>query len=246
MKIAFCFYLLLFATTISGHAQSAKSDTAFLRSSMNYAVNLYNQKLKGESPLHNGSQYSEYISLDEEHPFFLSDDWLEGSVIYQGDHYTNIPLQFDISADKVIAEHSTSGRKVQLINKKITEFTIGSHRFIQLENKPGDSLKIPPGFYELLMESPHLTLVAKRIKTLQKKVVANEATAEFEEVNRFYYLKDRVYYPVKGKKSALHVLADKKSSLKQQLKKNKIRFGSTREKGLLETAKLYTMIKNQE
>jgi hypothetical protein len=246
MKIATLICLLFLASTHPGGAQPAKRDTAFVTTAVNYTVNLYTQKLKGESPLHNGTQYSEYVSLNEEHPYFLNDDWIEGSIVYQNDRYDNVSIQFDISADKVITEHATSGHKIELINKKITEFTIGNHRFIKLEEKPGDTLRLTPGFYELLTEGPHVTLLARRIKSLQKKVVANEATAKFEEINRYYYLKDGVYYNVKGKKSALHVLADKKSLLKQQLKQNKTRFGGTRETALIETAKLYNTLKDQE
>jgi hypothetical protein len=148
---------------------------------------------------------------------------MEGSIVYQNDYYDKIPLQFDISADKVITEHATSGAKIQLINNKITAFTIENHRFIKLEAKQADTLKLTPGFYEVLTEGPHLTLLAKRLKTLQKKIEANETGAEFAEINRFYYLKNGQYYPVKSKKSALQLLADKRSLVKQHLKKNKTR-----------------------
>jgi hypothetical protein len=244
MKIVACICLLLIPFT--GTAQPAKADTSFLTTSVDYAMRLYARNLKGESPLHNGAQYGEYISLNDEHPYFLGDDWMEGSVVYQDDRFDNIPIQFDISANKVITEHATSGHKIELINEKIAAFTIGDHHFIKIEEKPGDTLQVTPGFYELLAEGPHLTLLARRIKTLQKRVKGNEAIVEFEEINRYYYLKQNVYYNVKGKKSVLQALTDKKSVLKQQLKKNKIRFGNTREKGLIEAAKLYNTLKDQE
>jgi hypothetical protein len=246
MKIITRICLLLFAAVFTVRAQPVKNDTTFLTASAKYAVHLYAQTLKGESLLHNGTQYREYNSLNEEHPYFLSDDWMEGSIVYQNDRYDNISIQFDISADKVITEHSTSGQKIELIDKKITQFTISDHHFIKLEEKPGDTLRLTPGFYELLMEGAYISLLAKRVKTLQKRVSGNEATAEFEQVNRYYYLKEGAYYPVKGKKTALQVLAEKKTLLKKQLKKNKIRFGDAREKALIETAKLYTMLKDQE
>jgi hypothetical protein len=238
--------LLFFSVALSASAQKIKPDTAFLAASVNFAVDQYAKQLKGESPLHNGIEYGEYTSLQEEHPFFLNNDWMEGSIIYQNDYYNKVPLQFDISADKVITEHATSGAKIQLINSKITAFTINNHRFIKLQAKSGDTLKLTPGFYEMLTEGPHLTLLTKRLKTLQRKVEANETRAEFEEVNRYYYSKNGRYYPVKSKKSALQPLTDRRSQVKQYLKKNKIRFGVTRENALIEIAKFYNTIKNQE
>lgn len=246
MKSVAWTYLLFLSAALSASAQKTKPDTAFLTASVNFAVDQYAKQLKGESPLHNGTEYGEYTSIHEEHPFFLNNDWMEGSIVYQNDYYDKIPLQFDISSDKVITEHTTSGAKIQLINNKITTFTINNHRFVKLKAKPGDTLKLTPGFFEVLTEGPHLTLLAKRLKTLQKKIEANETTAEFEEINRYYYLKNGRYYPVKSKKSALQLLADKRSQVKQHLKKNKIRFGGTRENALIEIAKFYNTIKNQE
>jgi hypothetical protein len=238
--------LLFFGTTWPGIAQKIKPDTAFLTTAVRFTESLYTKQLRGESLLHNGTEYREYVSTHDEHPYFLSDDWIEGSVIYQNERYEKIPLQLDISTDKLITEHTTSGKKIQLINDKLTAFTIGHHRFIKLEARLADTLNLAPGFYETLVEGPHVTLLARHLKSLQRRTAANEIRGEFEEVNRYFFLVSEKYQPVKSKKSALRLLADKRAQLKQYLKKTKLRFGSSRESTLIELAKLYNTIKKSE
>jgi hypothetical protein len=61
----------------------------------------------------------------------------------------------------------------------------------------------------------------------------------FGAKNQYFIYKEGVYHPVKSKSSVLKVFKDRKSVLKKQLAKNKIRFGKDRELALSKSAKFY-------
>jgi hypothetical protein len=247
MKPVACLSLLLLATTQLCDGQSVTPDTAFVTASVKDALNRYMHQVKGEIPLYNGTAYTEYNSLVEEHPYFLSDDWINGTIYYDNDKYEEIPLQFDIrTAEKVITEHGTSGQKIQLISERISSFTLGTHRFIRLEKKETDRFKGAPGFYQVLVEGEHVTLLAKHTKTLQKRFSSYLVVAEFETITKYYFLKEGRYFPVKRKGSVWDVLHDKKNELRQEMKKNRSKFTASREQRLIESARFYNLIKNQE
>src|SRR5690348_16627231 len=97
--------LLLFLTSLT-YAQSAKPDTAFVKASFSKAKAVYaSSAIRSQSHLYNGSQYIDYTPIGEEHPYFLTNDWTNGTVIYDGEKYENVPLLYDISADKLVVEH---------------------------------------------------------------------------------------------------------------------------------------------
>jgi hypothetical protein len=247
MKHALCLSLLLFISIQASVSQSVTADTSFVSASINNAVNQYAEKFEGEIPLYNGTAYSDYNALVDEHPYFLSNDWIEGAIRYDNDTYEKIALQFDIrSPEKVVIEHATSGQKVQLINERISFFTLGSHRFIRLEKHETDQFKGAAGFYEVLVPGQPVTLFAKHVKTLQKRFSSYLVVAEFETITKYYFRKDGRYYPVKGKKSVMKVLSDEKNELRRQMKKNRTRFSGSREHTLIESAKLYNQIKIKE
>src|SRR5688572_9403288 len=114
MRISGLLFFLFTLSFTSGQAQLVR-DTAFLASSENAVKKFYLESLSSQSSLYTGSDYLEYVSQNDEHPFYLEDDWHMGSVSYNGFQYQNIPLQFDIQSQKLITEHLTSKKKIQLI-----------------------------------------------------------------------------------------------------------------------------------
>jgi len=223
---------------ISGHcfAQYAKPDTAFLTLAKKHQEKLYDQFIHGQSRLYNGSEYRDYLSRNDEHPYFGEDDWAYGDILYDDEVYKNVPMFYDLSRDKVITEHILNGAKLELVSEKIMRFSLADHTFVRLRRN--ETRTISDGFYEVLYDGV-TKVYARREKTLQQKVESNDIISRFEENNQLFILKNGIYFPVNKKGSVLEVFRDRKQDLKSLLNKNKINFNADRETGTVRLAEFY-------
>jgi hypothetical protein len=222
-------------------AQSANPDTTFLTLAKKNQEKLYSRFIYGQSRLFNGSQYRDYYSQNDEHPYFGVDDWSYGYVVYDEEYYENVPLFYDLSRDKVISEHILNGAKLELVSEKITRFSLAGHTFVRLQKD--DAKIIDAGFYDLLYDG-QTKVYARREKMLQQKVESNDIVPRFEERNRLFILKDGKYFPANKKRPVIDILRDRRQDLKSYINKNKIRFKPTRESAVVRVAEFYDSITN--
>lgn len=212
----------------------AQTDTTFVADARKNAIQYYTQTMGVQSHIFNGSEYKEYISQRDEFPT-LYDDVMTGNVKYAGELYENIPLYYDLAKDQVITSY-THGNKVQLLRDKVEYFDIGDHRFVRLNND-----KVAEGFYDLLYDGK-MKFYAKRLKVLAVRMNGNDADNIFEERVRYYILKNGVYHTVKGKRSVLSLVSDKKREVKRTIREEKLKFGKTREKSIARILERYEEI----
>jgi hypothetical protein len=240
---ALCLALLPY----SAYCQNIKSDTLFLSNSIDRVKAIYLKATSGEGPLFNGVQHKSIVlhNYDEGHPYFLSDDWIDGSIEYDGGLHDNISMQYDLTTDKIVIDHPISHFKMELISEKVTSFKLLDHTFIRLS--PGtDSTKISirPGFYELLYDGK-VKVYAKQKKLRREVFESNVIKSIFDQKSQYYIWMDNVYYPVKGKGSVLNTFYKKKSALKKHLSKNKINFKKDTGLAIAKSAEFYDALEIQ-
>jgi hypothetical protein len=216
--------------------QTLKADSSFIADAKKNAIASYDNAISAQSHLYNGSAYTEYISQNEENPYFI-DEWIDGSVVYDEEFHDNVPLLYDISADRIIVDNQYSIKKVMLVFEKVSEFTIQGHHFVQLRNTP-----LPVGYYELAYDGPHKVYVRHR-KTLQSKAVDYSIINLFEEKKLYYIYKNGMFYPVRGKASVLKLLEDKKKELKKFIRDNKLQFGNEKARDISRLVQYYDQLK---
>src|SRR5712672_2877441 len=102
-------FLLLIASV--SFAQPASRDTAFVASAKQNTKDLYSHFITSQSQLYRGSDYHKYVPTEDEHPYFMLDDWKEGTIAYDGEYYENVPLLYDMFKDKVIIENYGSNNE---------------------------------------------------------------------------------------------------------------------------------------
>ena len=209
--------IVVLCCAIQSFGQQLPLDTTFLTLARGNQIKLYTEFIHGQTRLNNGSEYRDYLSHNEEHPYFGVDDWAYGTIIYDEEIYENVPMFYDLSRDKVISEHSLNGAKLELISEKITFFTLGTHTFVRLAADVAGT--ITSGFHERLYDGKTKVYV-RREKSLQQKVESNNIIFNFDEKNRVYIQKNGVYYPVKRKNSVLEVFNDRKQEIRAFMKKN--------------------------
>jgi len=230
-----CLISMLFLA-IQCIGQQLPADTLFLAAAKNNQVKLYTEYIGGQTRMNNGSEHRDYLSRNDEHPYFGVDDWSFGTMIYDEEFYENVPLFYDLNRDKVITEHSINGAKLELISEKIARFSLAGHTFQRL--KRDESKIITEGFYDLLYDGKTKVFV-KREKSLQQRVESNDIIFNFEQKNRVYVFKDGVYHPVRKKSTLLEVFKDKKPEVRAFLNKSGVKYKRNRENSITRVAEFY-------
>jgi hypothetical protein len=239
MYKALMFCLLLCASLAQAQPPA---DTLFVRDAVKNTIRFYTTSIQGQTSLYSGSQYREpNRSNNDQHPFFDADDWVTGTVTYDGQFYEGVPLLYDITSDQVVTENYYNADQISLAREKLDAFTIGRHSFEKLSHNT-----LPrPGFYQVLYDGES-KVIARRQKIIREKITGQTIEIEFDPRYRYFIFKNGAYFPVKSKASVLQVLQDEKPALKQFISKNKIRFKHMREAALHRVAAHYDTLKKPQ
>jgi hypothetical protein len=233
--------LLFFALLFNSWTILAQTntDTSFVQSAINASIKQYKDVIRGQTSLYNGSEYREPRQTDdEENPFFESTDWVFGDVFYDKKFFDHVPLLYDVTTDRVITENYYSAQPIALVSEKLIRFTFGNHSFLRETN----STLPKPGFYELLYDGPSRSL-ARRQKVIRETIVSQKLEIKFDPKNRYFILKNGKYFPVKSKGSVLKLFEDEKQSLRQFIKKSKLKFGSDPARSIALISSQYDQLK---
>jgi hypothetical protein len=233
-RLAFLTFLLLLS--VSSFSQNFAADTATVARAIANLRGQFYQTKGIESFISIGSDYADYEAIEDEHPFFLDNDWVTGTVKYNDILYFNVPLQYDIRSQKLLTELAASGKKIELVKQHISWFKIGNHHFFFLNTQSA------LGYYELL-EDGNAKLWAAHSKTFQESTVTGKLTVRTEETTKYFIGTNDSLIPVKGKSTILTALEDKREPLRQALKKNKVNFNRNKPAGLIEAVRLYNSIR---
>ncbi|HEV9038201.1 MAG TPA: hypothetical protein VGQ51_16315 [Puia sp.] len=201
-------------------------DSAFLRQNLH-------DELGPDSRLYNGYEYIRNGTPAKGFPFFETDSLQKAALSYDGILYRDIPLEYDLVLDKVIIRDYTGKSLISLISEKVDDFSFGTRHFryiIAIDN---------PGFYEVLLSSGPITLLARREKKLNFPS-NREDQARYDQRNSYYLRIGNNFYQVDGKTALLDALKDKKDALKKFISANKLHFKKQLETSLTRTTAYYT------
>ncbi|WP_435353555.1 hypothetical protein [Emticicia sp. SJ17W-69] len=223
-------------------AQLKTNDSIFLQKAINHSVALYHLSLGDQSGLYNGSQYVGYSFTFKEggQPYFYK-DYTKGSIIYDQVLYYNIDLLYDEVADVLILKDGV--RYIQLINNKISRFTIGSNAFVQLAKEPTNMIK--SGFYHILYEGSINSVFKRETKTINEVLNSFEGIQRFIKTEQYYTIKNNnQYYLVNRKKDVLAIFKDHKKEIQQYIKSNKLNFKKERTNFLIKVCTYHDQLSN--
>src|SRR5271154_905382 len=132
-------------------AQSSAADSLVFKKALGNAVASYYQATGDQSRLYNGTQYAGYpFAFTEGTPFFLSDKQQKGSIEYDKVFYKDVSLLYDELSAVLIMQDAN--HRIQLLNDKISRFTILDYPFIRIVNDSNNSAVPATGFYNVLYE----------------------------------------------------------------------------------------------
>lgn len=240
--LRFCICFLIISSGGKCFGQAALSDSTLISAAIKKASVLYTQAIDVESHLYHGLEYVDYdLSYLEGHQFHRTNTETEGTVLYDGAQYTQVPLLYDLVLDQVIIEHPESAYKMSLISEKVKSFSYLKHTFIRLEQDTISDSPIRPGFYDLLV-SGKATVLARRTKNIQERASQGGMEGEFHEKNRYYIQKNNQYYSVNDKKSVLKLFPNQKKELQKYVSSRKLNFRKNRESALVQLMQYYNTL----
>src|SRR4029078_599628 len=125
-------------------------------------------------------------------PYFGPEGWQQGTVLYDGILYRNVPVKYDMVKDLLLVGHPNGYTVLSLFSPRVDSFSFAGHRFHYMK----DRKDLPPGFYELMKEGKVSCLV-KRAEKIDENVLSPDRGEQFVSADEYFVMKDGNYYRIK-------------------------------------------------
>jgi len=171
MYKTFLFIGLTFLISLSSFSQTTSKEKIY---------SWYDQQTGIEnSILFRGMEYVEKDRMiNEKHKFFETQKFQNGSLIYDGQIYYNVPLQYNIYDDLILVNIKNEGVSsiFQLFSSKVNQFQVNDNKFRFLQ--PNNNLDIK-GFYEVINQEGQLKIFKKHLRNRMEIRDRSVAYTEF-------------------------------------------------------------------
>lgn len=194
---------------------------------------------KASEPVFNGPMHIGYDRGIQGIPYYLSDAWQRGTLVYQHIPYKDIYLKYDLVTGEVVVRHLNKNTGVILFTPWIQSFSLGDRFFVQLE--PADGSGLTAGIYEQICKGK-MSLFIKRSKTIEESIVSNTVERKFVDNIKFYVLKGDHYYPIKKQKDLAQLLEGKKAQVYSSLKSSGIKYKFNHELAITRMVEYYNQL----
>jgi hypothetical protein len=206
-------------------------------SASHQATAFYEQTINEQAHIYEGNEYISHDPRIRVHPYYLSDNMQAGTIHYNGVSYGQVEMMYDIVRSELAIKPPGGGYRLRVRTEYISAFTLGNHQFSRIV---GDSAAgIPTGFYEVLYNG-QVKALSHRLKTVHEDISSGSYQADYLQKDRFYILKDSVYYEVKSKRSLLNLFPAQARSLRKFIRTNSLKFNDNqREEAVSRITKYY-------
>lgn len=149
------------------------------------------------------------------HPFFMSDQWVYGSINHRNQHYDSVLMILDIEKEIVLIKHPTKfayhDTPIKIDHEQLKSFRIYDHEFVNFTN--GELT----GIYDQIFAGENVNLFVRRHKYA-------ETNAEFKYIyqNKYYLEYDGHFYKIKNQGALLRKLKIIKSDLRKHIVSNQM------------------------
>jgi hypothetical protein len=191
----------------------------------------------------NGVEYIEkHRMINEKHKFFQSNNFVQGTVYYEGQPFFNVPLKYNIFEDLVIV--SPQERKWQnayrLFENKLEAFELHGKKFINI-----NSLEAPiKGIYQLLYDDENIQLL-KKYRT-KEKMIRKDAFVHYEfreQKPKYYFFQDGEYWEL-NRGNLLKVFPDHRSVLLEKFRNFRKHSGERRDQAAVSLFQTFSQQNN--
>lgn len=179
-----------------------------------------------DAAIYRGPEAPKYPFLFEGTQYAYTDEFEEGTVIYNGVEFRGVHLNLSASSDELHLKVLKSGIVIELEKRLVEGFTIGERQYLALQgNNAVEGLA--PGYYEVLHSGKSLLLKKNVKKVAVRKHEEKGIFRQFEAANKYYVVKDGTPGHILRVGDMVKMFDENKKELKGFVKKNRDRyFGS--------------------
>jgi hypothetical protein len=234
-------FLIAFSFHFAASAQMNVEDSSSYRTALTHTLAVYYQQARDQSPLYNGRLYADFpFSFVSGSAFFQSNNYSDGSVLYDGILYEHVPLLYDDMRQELITRDE--GYWLQLVNERISRFTIFDHDFIRMVTDSASKSPVRTGMYEILYDGKSEVL-KKEIKTIKEDLSSVDGILRSVLESSEYFIKTgNGYVRVRSKAELVDIFKTHKKEIQRFLKKNKLKYRRDKENTIEKTAAYYDLI----
>lgn len=157
------------------------------------------------------------------HPYWLTDNFSQGDVVFRGLTYRNVSLRYDAYLKQLVVNTPVKRQNVSVPMDLVEKFTLGGIRY---ERRKGE-------FMAILYSSPRIELVQQMNVMMREKLVDNvKVQYEFKPTMKYCLYRDGQVYEVTNLKSVSKLYPHLKKELKQFAKKYHLDFKENRQLSL--------------
>ena len=251
---AFARYFLLLgllAASYSAAAQLVASADSSLRTALALARQPHAQATQAEARLLSGTEYVNYSRPNGVgHQFFASNIAQTGSIRYDGQLFTDVPLLYDLKLDQVVVPDLARNTSRRLLAEKIARFEVGGHQFVRVVSADTAARSaVPTGFYDLLLAGRPggASLLARRTKRGVEEPVGGHLVFTYEQKDQLLLRQNDQFTPVDNLKSILAALPRQRAALQKFARGNQLKFkGEQREQAATALLRYYNTLEPQQ
>jgi hypothetical protein len=224
LKYGYIFFTFLAQCSYSLiSAQSLQNDTNFTSMAVNNAINVYHQLLDRGSGLYNGPEYNNYpFRFEEGSPYFGGNDYIPGSVVYDGVLYLDIFMKYDQLKDVLIIRKDNNA--IQLLSEKVSIFKLPDHSFTRILKDNNSGEPAVTGFYEQLYNG-HIAVFKKVTKNILENFdMTNGILRSIDQKTYFYLLTNNRYILIKNKGDLIDALPMHKKETRKFIDSGNLNF----------------------
>jgi hypothetical protein len=242
IKFVVPFLMLFFLHDSETFGQQSLPDTVILQSARVRAREQYHLFEAEQSRLFNGKLYRDYtIPLTEGHPYYSTENFQTGTILYDGISFNAIPLLYNIVTDEVITPHYNKVQWVSLRNDKIASFSFGGHHFIRITADTTNQEGITTGIYEQLYPGK-TEAIKKKTKFVVESISNNKLVRNVKVIERRFLWHNDTWHRVTSLRTALKVLGEHNAAIRQQLRSAKIKYRRAPDVALARIAEYYDVL----
>lgn len=206
-------YSLIFSISLSG----ISPDYLYSRQSNCLSVD---DTLKTDQILYNGRVWRNLHYMVKEDPFFLSADFLPGSVTIGGKTFDNVSIRYDLYTDQVQIP-LTNGPVLQLNKEMVDSFSLSfmnkEWRFVNIKE---DSLNLFNGYVNVLYKGKS-ELYVKYRKEIASLAV-DKIYDKFYLMQNVYLVKDQLPHQITGERKFIELFGEDEKAIKDYIRATKV------------------------
>ncbi|MBQ8240593.1 MAG: hypothetical protein IJZ38_07120 [Bacteroides sp.] len=162
------------------------------------------------------------------HPYWLSDEFVPGDIVFDGRLYRSVPLRFDAFSQQLVVNTPVKRSNIMVPMEQVEKFVVDGIEYSRRNDE----------FVAILYSSPRMELVEQVHVTVKEGLIDNARVQyEFKRNVKYYLLRGGQMLEVGNLKSVMKLFPGLKKELKSFAKMHYLDFKVHRQSSLISTIK---------